>query len=115
MPTIMGLQGRPYTHQCWGRDLLSIATGDTGFAVIKPSGSEQTTAIVRGSDILTLAPRMAPRLGTITFGAPLAWTSNSDPEREITLQTQLQSYIQTALDALARNRTGLPEDKGAIH
>lgn len=112
VPTIMGLLGQPYRHQCWGRDLLSIAAtdkSDGGFAVIKPSGSDQTAAIISGADILTLAPGMAPAFGTLTFGDSLAWHSASDPARVAALQNQLQSYIQTALGALAANRTGLPE------
>ena len=43
VPTIVGLLGK-FTHQCWGRGLLSLPAGDAGFGVVKPSGSDQTVA-----------------------------------------------------------------------
>ena len=53
MPTIVGLLGQPFVHQCWGRDLLSLPADDPGFGVIKPSGSDQTTALIKGNYVLT--------------------------------------------------------------
>ena len=41
VPTLMGRLGGQMRHQCWGRDLLTLADDDEGFAVIKPSGGDQ--------------------------------------------------------------------------
>ena len=61
-----------------GRDLLNLPEGDTGFGVIKPSGSEQTTAIVTADQILVL-PRdkdMGPKIWQYQLGAnPRSGTS----------------------------------------
>ena len=54
-PTIVGLLGRPFVHQCWGRDLLSLPEDDPGVGVIKPSGSDATVALLQG-DRITIKP-----------------------------------------------------------
>ncbi len=48
VPTIMGLLQQPFQHQCWGRNLLHLNDNDPGFAVIKPSSSEPTVAMLKG-------------------------------------------------------------------
>ncbi len=48
VPTIVGLLGKPFVQQCWGRDLLSPADSDPGVGVIKPSGSDQTVTLLCG-------------------------------------------------------------------
>lgn len=110
VPTAMGLLGRPFDHQCWGRDLLTVmasGTGDPGFAVIKPSGSDQTAAIIVGNDILTQAPGNAPELGHLDYQPGITWQAGSDEARRDQLQQQLRGYIATALTALSEGRTGL--------
>ena len=52
VPTVLARFGKPTQHQCWGRDLLGLPQGDPGVAVIKPSGSDQTVALVTGDHIL---------------------------------------------------------------
>lgn len=117
VPTIMGLLGKPVKHQCWGRDLLSVHAvqpNDRGFAIIKPSGSDQTSAIIRGRQILTLAPDMAPELGTITYGNRLRWQKEPpDSVQAAELKASLIGYMKTALDALTNNQTGLATRPGA--
>ncbi|MFQ5498343.1 MAG: LTA synthase family protein [Candidatus Zixiibacteriota bacterium] len=34
LPTVMGLLGGDYIHQSWGRDLLNISDGDSGYAIV---------------------------------------------------------------------------------
>ncbi len=51
VPTIMGRLGGEVRHQCWGRDLLALDERDPGFGIIKPSGSDQTVAMIRGEQI----------------------------------------------------------------
>ncbi len=111
VPTALAMLKKQSTHQCWGRDLLSL-TDDPGFAVIKPSGSEQTSAIVKGHDILTLAPGNPPQLGHVGFEPRLDWKPRRDPDRARLLERELKSYIATGLNALEHNRTGVRPAQG---
>jgi phosphoglycerol transferase MdoB-like AlkP superfamily enzyme len=38
VPTSLGLLGKPFTHQCWGRDILALDKADKGFGIINPLG-----------------------------------------------------------------------------
>lgn len=109
VPTAMSLLGKPVQHSCWGRDLLSLPASDPGFAVIKPSGSDQTVAMIEGEDILTLSPETPPVKGVISFGKKLGWRADNNPERAAAMGIQLKGYIRTALDALYQSKTGLEE------
>lgn len=108
VPTAISLLGKSFSHQCWGRDLLSLNSDDPGFAVVKPSGSDQTTAIIRGNNILTLSPETVPKLGKLEFGTGMKWRAYSNPTLAGELEHQLKSYINTALYALQDNLTGVP-------
>ena len=70
VPTIMGRLGGEVRHQCWGRDLLSLPADDPGFGIVKPSGSDQTVALIRGDRVL-VQPRSSRR-GCIA----IAWAVN---------------------------------------
>ncbi|WP_307988350.1 LTA synthase family protein, partial [uncultured Pseudomonas sp.] len=59
VPTIMGRLGGEFRQQCWGRDLLTLPEGDKGSGVIKPSGSDQTVAII-SDDHLLVQPKDMP-------------------------------------------------------
>jgi phosphoglycerol transferase MdoB-like AlkP superfamily enzyme len=100
VPTAMALLGQPFQHQCWGRDLLGLKKDDPGLAVIKPSGSDQTNAIIIGDDIVTLSPETPAELGRLSFEPALAWQKRNDPAQEAQLAEQLKGYVQTALNAL---------------
>ncbi len=106
VPTALALLGKPFRHQCWGRDLLSL-TDDPGFAVIKPSGSDQTVALVEGDRILTLSPQTPPQLGVLSFAPHLQWRPTHDRQLAGEMEHRLKSYIRTALDALGTKRTGI--------
>ena len=111
VPTIMGRLGGETQHQCWGRDLLNLQQGDQGFGVIKPSGSEQSVAIVTGDRILIESRDMEPKLYRYTLGR--------EPKAEVipetadvpALRNKLDAFIQTATKSLLDNTAGAVPSK----
>ena len=67
VPTLVSLLGESFKHQCWGRDLLSLKDDDSGFSFIKPSGSNQTVAFIKGNNILIKRPHEKTILGLYGF------------------------------------------------
>ena len=113
VPTIMGRLGGEVRHQCWGRDLLNLPQGDTGFGVIKPSGSEQTTAIVTADEILVL-PRdkdMGPKIWKYQLGANPHAEVVPDAPRTAELKLKLEAFLQTATKSLLDNTAGVIHGK----
>ena len=109
VPTIMGRLCGEVRHQCWGRDLLNLPQGDTGFGVIKPSGSEQTTAIVTADQILVL-PRdkdMGPKIWQYQLGANPHAEVVPDAPRTAELKLKLEAFLQTATKSLLDNTAGV--------
>jgi len=102
VPTAISQLGKPFTHQCWGRDLLALPADDPGFAVIKPSGSDATTAIVAGGEILVRTPAGIARLYDYRF-APLAATPMQNEGETARLAQNLTAYLSTATRALLAN------------
>ena len=108
VPTIVGLLGKPFVHQCWGRDLLALPADDPGFGIIKPSGSDQTTALIKGDYVLTRTPDDRFVLSTYQlYPAPRAEAVH-DAKRTGEMSKELTAYIQTAMTSLAENTTGRP-------
>ena len=106
VPTIMGRLGGQVRHQCWGRDLLTLPEGDHGIGVIKPSGGEQTVAIVTPERILIQPKGFEPRLYDYQLGANASATrvqGDIDPE----LKKQLEAFLQTATKSLLDNTAGV--------
>ena len=104
VPTIMGRLGGTVRHQCWGRDLLNLPAGDRGFGVIKPSGGEQTVAIVSDNRVLVQSKSKAMKLYEYQL-----WTDPRGVEVDApteALQHQLDAFIQTATQSLLSNTTG---------
>ncbi len=114
VPTIMGRLGGQVRHQCWGRDLLTLPEGDHGIGVIKPSGGEQTVAIVTPERILIQPKGFEPRLYEYQLGAKSSAKripGDIDPE----LKKQLEAFLQTATKSLLDNTAGVVDgmpDKG---
>jgi len=104
VPTIMGRLGKPVTHQCWGRDLLSLPADDKGFAVIKPSGSDQTVALIKGHQMLVQPVGEAPRGYQIELGAQPQAQKIELPDE---WREQLAAYLQSATQSLLNNTTGV--------
>jgi phosphoglycerol transferase MdoB-like AlkP superfamily enzyme len=107
VPTIVGLLGKPFTHQCWGRNILSLDKSDKGFGVIKPSGSDQTVALLRGDTILVKQPNVPAQLGRYALKPGPVYSVMNDDELKKRMNKELLSYIETALFALYDNQAGL--------
>nr|WP_239685085.1 LTA synthase family protein [Ventosimonas gracilis] len=110
VPTIMGRLGQPVTHQCWGRDLLSLPAEDQGFAVIKPSGSDQTVALIKGKQMLVQPVDEAPRGYQIELGAHPQANKAELPNE---WRDQLAAYLQSATQSLLENTTGAQKSSAA--
>jgi phosphoglycerol transferase MdoB-like AlkP superfamily enzyme len=106
VPTIMGRLGGQVRHQCWGRDLLNLPADDKGFGVIKPSGSDQTVALIKDSRILVASRNKEARLYDYRLSPTLTATVVQDDATLGTLKTALEAYIQTATRSLQDNTTG---------
>ena len=108
VPTIMGLLGKPFLHHCWGRNLLNVADDDPGFGIIKPSGSDPTVAMLRGERILVKPPDgHNPQLYNFKlYPQPQAQVYNKQTCAN-EMETTLNAYVQTAMDALLTNRCGV--------
>lgn len=107
VPTIMGRLGGEVRHQCWGRDLLTLPAGDEGRGVIKPSGSDQTVAIVEGGHILVQPKDMEPRLYAYQLGAKPRSERIQDAASEAAMGRRLQAFLQTATRSLIDNTAGV--------
>ncbi|HEY0286362.1 MAG TPA: LTA synthase family protein [Pseudomonas sp.] len=111
VPTIMGRLGGETVHQCWGRDLLNLPDGDKGFGVIKPSGSEQTVAIVTGDRILIEPKEMEPKIYSYTLGIKPHAELIPDAPDVAQLRKQLDSFLQVATKSLLDNTAGVKDAK----
>jgi phosphoglycerol transferase MdoB-like AlkP superfamily enzyme len=105
VPTIMGRLGAQVQHQCWGRDLLALPPEDPGFAIIKPSGSDQSVAMIEDDNILVWPDERESELHK--YNMPRQ-TAEKVVNRELVqrLSRILQAYIQTATQSLQKNSTG---------
>lgn len=112
VPTIMGRLGDDVQHQCWGRDVLSLAADDPGFAIIKPSGSDQTVALIKGDRILIQPKDVNARVWTYQLGTdPQSAPATPHTDDTHWLQ-QLNAYIQTATRSLLDNTAGAQASPG---
>jgi len=109
VPTVLSLLGKSFTHQCWGRDILSLEQSDKGFGVIKPSGSDQTVALIRGNTILVKQPNVEARLGRYTLNPVPGYQILDNDDLQQSMTRELTSYIETALHALYDKQTGLTQ------
>ncbi|OPB00169.1 hypothetical protein BFW87_01810 [Pseudomonas fluorescens] len=111
VPTIMGRLGGDTLHQCWGRDLLNLPEGDKGFGVIKPSGSDQTVALLTGDRVLVLPKEMPPKLWEYQLGAEPTGKVIAESPDEAALKQKLESFLQTATKSLLDNTAGVINGK----
>ncbi|MCB1788704.1 MAG: LTA synthase family protein [Gammaproteobacteria bacterium] len=110
VPTIVGLLGEPFVHQCWGRDLLALPVSDPGFGVIKPSGSDQTVALVSGDRVLVRSPDSSLELGRYHLSPQADYQRMDDPDVRDDLSKTLLAYVQVAMRSLRDNLTGIAEN-----
>lgn len=111
VPTIMGRLGGEFRQQCWGRDLLTLPAGDKGTGVIKPSGSDQTVAIISGDHLLVQPKDMPGKVWQYNLGVnPEAKVVTGSPA-EAELKRKLESFLQTATKSLLDNTAGVEDPK----
>ncbi|WP_078121798.1 LTA synthase family protein [Thiosocius teredinicola] len=106
VPTVVSLLGEPFVHQCWGRDLLALPQGDQGFGVIKPSGSDQTVALLRGGELFVKPPQGDPQLGSYRLSPAPQFVAHGDTDSS-EYASDLTAYIQSAMRSLIDDRSGL--------
>lgn len=106
VPTIMGRLGKPVQHQCWGRDVLSLPDGAPGFAVIKPSGGDQSIAIISGEKILVEPKGQQARLYNYQLGSTRNVQVLNDAKQAKTLHKQLYYFLQASTESLLNNQVG---------
>ena len=111
VPTVVGLLGKPFVHQCWGRNLLSLEDDDPGVGVIKPSGSDQTVALIRGEQLLVKPPGGKELLGRYALYPDEFYRLEEDNELNEELSAELAAFIQSAIHSLRDNRSGVPPEQ----
>lgn len=112
VPTIIGRLGDAVQHQCWGRDVLTLPQEDQGFAMIKPSGSDQTVALIKGDRIIIQPKDVNARVWTYQLGSdPQSAPATPHADDTHWLQ-QLNAYIQTATRSLLDNTAGAQASPG---
>jgi phosphoglycerol transferase MdoB-like AlkP superfamily enzyme len=102
VPTLVARLGQPFTHACWGRDLLELPEHDPGFGIIKPSGSDKTVALIKGNKILVRPDGGSEKLYDYTL-YPHA-TANLLNTNQSQMKKQLDGFIQTAMQYLLKNQ-----------
>lgn len=106
VPTIMGRLGGEVRHQCWGRDMLALPQADEGFGIIKPSGSDQTVALIRGERILVQPRGLPSRVYTYRLGQEAQSIRVDITPGDQNGHRQLEAFLQSATDSLKRDRAG---------
>ena len=107
VPTIMGRLGGPVQQQCWGRDLLALKPSDPGFGVIKPSGSDQTVALVSGSNLLIQPRGGEPRLYDYRLHQHAGVQRIENAQLQQHLLPRLHAFLQVATQSLLSNTAGV--------
>ena len=112
VPTLMGRLGGTVRHQCWGRDLLNLPAEDRGFGVIKPSGNDQTVAIVSDHRLLVQSKSKALKLYEYQlWTAPRGVELKDNEALAHELKQKLDAFIQVATRSLLENTTGTSAKK----
>ena len=111
VPTIMGRLGGEFRQQCWGRDLLNLPEGDKGSGVIKPSGNDQTVAIISGDHLLVQPKDMPAKVWQYNLGPNPGAKVVTDSPDEAELKKKLESFLQTATKSLLDNTAGVVDPK----
>ena len=107
VPTLMGRLGGTVRHQCWGRDLLNLPAEDRGFGVIKPSGNDQTVAIVSDHRLLVQSKSKALKLYEYQlWTAPRGVELKDNEALAHELKQKLDAFIQVSTRSLLENTTG---------
>ena len=111
-PTVAGLMGGDTTYSCWGRDLLNI--NDAGFAVIKPSGSDPTTAIIDDNKVLVKSTDNTASLYNYELLPKASANTLHDAADTEKLDHLLDAYIESATSTLLRGKAGVKAPDNAV-
>jgi len=107
VPTIMGRLGGEVRHQCWGRDLLAQEQDSPGFGVIKPSGGDQTVALVSGDRVLVQPPDRPARVYSYHLGRDPGSEPLATVPDEALLERELDAFVQAATASLLEDTAGV--------
>ncbi len=108
VPTAVSLLGQPFVHQCWGRDLLSLPQGDPGLAMIKPSGSDPSVAMLSGDHILVKNGTGDLQSGRYVLDPAPQFFPDDDAGLLALNSQHLSAFIESALQALLNDSTSIP-------
>lgn len=111
-PTVAGLMGGDTTFSCWGRDLLNI--NDHGFAVIKPSGSDPTTAIIDDNRVLVNSTDNSAALYHYQLLPKASADIIHDAKETKIIGHQLDAYIESATSILLQGKAGVEAPNKAL-
>lgn len=103
-PTVMGLLGDSFTHQCWGRDVLSV--NDQGFALIKPSGNDEIVGFLRNDRIVVKRPNAPAELYHYDAGQNARAELLDDEAQKNQMATTLAAFVERATRSLLDNTAG---------
>jgi len=88
-----------------------LPAGDKGSGVIKPSGSDQTVAIISDDHLLVQPKDMPAKVWQYTLGANPEAKVVNDSAHEAELKQKLESFLQTATKSLLDNTAGVADPK----
>ena len=103
-PTVMGILGEPFVHQCWGRDVLSLEN-DSGFGLIKPSGNDEIVGFIHDDRIVVKRPNSASQLYQYAL-TPGAATPLADAQQNESMAKTLAAFVQSATRSLLYSTAG---------
>ena len=109
--TAISLLGKPFVQSGWGRNVFDLADDDKGYAIMKPSGSDKSVAMVNGDEVIVKGEDVTPECYHIDLGFPpgdkiLSKDASDDPRFE-----QLGAFLQTAVLSLNERTTGHEVEK----
>ena len=108
-PSVMALLGFDTPTQAWGRNLFSPTLTDQGFAVIKPSGSEEVVALIEGDKLLMRAPKSPPQLFRYSLETATTTDLTANSAEELRrMEKRLLAYVQTGILNLRAKKLGTP-------
>jgi phosphoglycerol transferase MdoB-like AlkP superfamily enzyme len=104
--TAVSLLGKPFVQAGWGRNVFDLADDDPGYAMMKPSGSDKTVAMVNGNQVVVKGADITPECYRIDLSFPpgdelLSKDASDDPRYQ-----QLGSFLQTVITCLNERKTG---------
>lgn len=94
LPTLMGILGDDYTHASWGRDLLNLTPGDSGFATM--NRFDRIAFIDNSYMYVELLGREPSLHSTPELDRTVADISKTHREELAVRQRRLRTYMQIA-------------------